>query len=378
MKPPRRWLLTDAPYAGGAERYLQLLLDAAGPEELGVVGVAHAGLCPWLDAREAEGFVVDRLEASSLRAQWRQLWNWARMRRPRLVHVNMPGPYDGMMATAPWIAKRAGVERVLTTEHLPGVGRVGRRYHWKRLLAGAIDRAIVVCHAHHGVMTRVFGYDEKRVIPIPNGIADPASTRPRGEVRGPLPVDLVDRETRPGVRIVQLGSLDARKGPDRILRAFAQLREADMNVSLWFVGDGPERAATEELARGLGVADDVHLLGHRDDAPTLLAASDVVTLASVREGLPFSLIEAAAWARPIVALDTDGVGEIVIDGVNGRLVPTHRPDAFARALHDLCEDAPRRHAWGDAGRRRFEEHFGLDRMLERTFALYDAHGGRDD
>lgn len=370
MIRPTRWILSDAPYPGGAERYVELLLGAAGPEDLGLIGVSHEGLRPWLDARRAEGFVVETLPADSLRRQWQSWWTWLRRNRPSTVHVNMPGPYDGMMATAPWIARRAGVRRVVVTEHLPGVGRVGKRYLWKRAFRGGIDRAIVVCHAHADLMTRTFGYDPQRVVAVPNGIADPSKTRPRGDVRAGLPEDLVSREGRAGLRIVQLGSLDRRKGPDRLVRAFSTLRRTGIGATLWFVGEGPLRDAVRDLSVELDVADDVHLLGHRDDAQRILAAADVVTLASEREGLPFSLIEAAAWARPIVALDTDGVGEIVRDGVNGRLIPVHRQDTLAQALVDVAGDAVRRHAWGDAGRRHFEANFRLESMIERTFALH--------
>lgn len=375
MTRPRRWLFSDAPYPGGAERYLELLLEAAGPDELGLVGIESDGLRPWLEALTADGVVVHRVPGGPLHARWLGWWEWLRRERPQLVHVNMPGPYDGLMATAPWLARRAGVDRVVVTEHLPGVGRVGKRYPWKRFLLGAIDRAIVVCHAHEDLMVRTFGYEASRVVAIPNGIADPAPVRPRGDRRAALPADLIHRERGPGLRIVQLGSVDERKGPDRVVRALASVRAAGIGASLWFVGDGPMRADVEALAHRLGLTGHVHLLGHRDDAPHLLAAADVVTLASRREGLPFSLIEACAWARPIVALDTDGVGEIVIDGVNGRLVPVHRQDAFESALIEMATDTDRRHSRGDAARARFESYFTLDGMIARTFAQYGSEDG---
>lgn len=370
MTVPRTWIVTDAPYAGGAERYLEILLHAAGSDRLGVVGVDGEGLRPWLDARAGEGFVVDRIAAGPLRARWAAFWRWARARRPHAVHVNMPGPYDGLMATAPWLARRAGVTRVVVTEHLPGVGRVGKRYRWKRALLGSIDRAIVVCDAHRELMTRTFGYAPARVVAVHNGIVDPAPFRPDATRRADLPDDLVARETGAGPRVVQLGSLEERKGPERTLEAFAATRGAGVDASLWFVGDGPRRTALLEAVAALDLTGHVHVLGHRDDAPALLAAADVVTLASTREGLPFSLIEAAAWARPLVALDTDGVGEIVVDGVNGRLVPAHRPAAFARALEDACRDGALRARWGEASRRRYEGLFTLEPMVRRTFAHY--------
>ena len=370
MTRPRTWLFSDSTYAGGAERYLELLLHGAGPDRLGVVGVGHPGLLPWLHARRSEGFALHVLSPGSSSDLWRAWWRWVRAERPRVVHVNMPGPYDGLMATAPWIARRAGAQRVIVTEHLPGVGRVGKRYHWKRAFRGGIDRAIVVCEAHRETMRREFGYDETRVVAIHNGIADPATRRPRADERALLPGDLRALEKHEGLRIVQVGSVEARKGPGRLVRAFAAARGAGLRATLWFVGDGPERVATERLAGELGCGDHVVFTGHRADVADLLRAADVVALASEREGLPYSLIEACAWARPLVALDVDGVGEIVLDGRTGVLVAPHREDALPRALLEVASDRERRLRWGDAARAHYEASFRLERTLERTFAEY--------
>jgi glycosyltransferase involved in cell wall biosynthesis len=361
---PVVWAFSDAPYAGGAERYLQWILLAAGPSRMGLVVVDRPELAPWIDSIEKRGFLVDRIPAGSIVAQWVAFYRWARSRRPRIVHVNMPGPNDGLFAVAPLLAKLARVERVVVTEHLPSVGRIGRRGLLKRLTSFAVDRAITVCQTHQTVMTREFGYTERQLVTIENGIVDPGSA-PVG--RTALPADLALLEPRGEFRIVQVGSLDLRKGGDRLVRAFSAARP---DASLWFIGEGPARYALASSASELGIGNRVVFTGQRADLPGLLSAFDLVVLASEREGMPYVLIEAMAMARPILATDVDGVPELVESTVNGILVAPDDAIGLARELGALCRDRGRLQAMGQAGRRKFEDGFRIERALERTWQQY--------
>lgn len=106
------------------------------------------------------------------------------------------------------------------------------------------------------------------------------------------------------------------------------------------------------------------------DMPALLAESDVVCLPSYREGLPKSLIEAAAAGRPIVTTDVPGCREVVRHGDNGLLVQAGDIDALAHALESLIENPDLRSRMGARGRIRAEQEFGLDAVLQQTLALY--------
>jgi glycosyltransferase involved in cell wall biosynthesis len=114
----------------------------------------------------------------------------------------------------------------------------------------------------------------------------------------------------------------------------------------------------------------VEHLGWVTDMPGLLAASHVVCLPSYREGLPKSLIEAAAAGRPIVTTDVPGCRAVVAHGDNGLLVPPRNPAALADALARLIADAGLRHEMGVRGRARAEREFGTEQVIERTLAIY--------
>ena len=114
----------------------------------------------------------------------------------------------------------------------------------------------------------------------------------------------------------------------------------------------------------------IEFLGQVDDVPGLLAASHIVCLPSHREGLPKSLIEAAAAGRAIVTTDVPGCRAVVRDGDNGLLVSVENPDALADGLERLISNPELRQAMGVRGRARAEREFGLDVVIGQTLALY--------
>ena len=115
---------------------------------------------------------------------------------------------------------------------------------------------------------------------------------------------------------------------------------------------------------------DVVLPGHVDDVPCVLTISDVVALPSYHEGVPRSLIEAAAMGRAIVATTVPGAAAVVEDSVNGTLVRPRDSAALASAIGALLDDEEMRRRYGDAGRRKAEEKFDERAVAARYVAEY--------
>ena len=133
--------------------------------------------------------------------------------------------------------------------------------------------------------------------------------------------------------------------------------------------DNRESVTEEDLAvwRRSG---DVLLPGHVSDVPCLLAVSDVVALPTYHEGVPRSLIEAAAMGKAIVATAIPGAAAVVEDGVSGTLVPPRDASALAAAIEALLGDAETRSEYGAAGRRKAEREFDERVVAERYVAEY--------
>lgn len=114
------------------------------------------------------------------------------------------------------------------------------------------------------------------------------------------------------------------------------------------------------------------LLGHVDDMPTLLAETDIVALpTSYREGIPCSLLEAAACGLPIITTDAPGCREIVQHEVNGLLIPIKDAPALAAALRRLCQEPATRQRMGHASRAKALAEFDERLVFEQTLAVYE-------
>jgi len=114
----------------------------------------------------------------------------------------------------------------------------------------------------------------------------------------------------------------------------------------------------------------VNFLGHVDDIRTLWSKAHIAVLPSLREGLPLSLLEAAACGRPIVATDVPGCREIARQGVNALLVPAQDAEALAEAIRRLAGDGEMRRRFGAAGRAIVESEFSQDRIGRDIVDLY--------
>ncbi|HYC48821.1 MAG TPA: glycosyltransferase [Burkholderiales bacterium] len=115
----------------------------------------------------------------------------------------------------------------------------------------------------------------------------------------------------------------------------------------------------------------VTYLGHITGMPQLLATIDVAVLPSYREGVPRSLLEAAACGLPIVTTDAPGCREIVMHGQNGLLVPPRDSLALAEAIRYMYENADARARMGSAGRRAVLEWFDENIVFDRTLSVYE-------
>lgn len=170
--------------------------------------------------------------------------------------------------------------------------------------------------------------------------------------------------------VVCVGRLDKYKGQEFLLQACA--RERTRPYRLILVGDGPMRPALEAHAAALGIVDRVCFAGPQEDVRPFLAQADCVALASTEEGMPGSILEAMAMARPVVATAVGGVSEAVIDGVTGYLVPSGDVGALAAAISALLADPAKAKGMGQAARERAEQAFNVQLMIRKTEAMYET------
>jgi glycosyltransferase involved in cell wall biosynthesis len=181
------------------------------------------------------------------------------------------------------------------------------------------------------------------------------------------------------VTVAFVGRLLEDKGLRSLIAAHDLLTQRGVPVRLLIAGQGdpanPASIPDAEIASWKRKPY-IQVLGHVTDIGTVWAGAHIAVLPSRREGLPKSLLEAAACGRPIVATDVPGCREITRAGVNGLLVPPDDPAALADAIGQLVRDPALRRRFGEAGRRLVMEEFSSDRIGRQTVALYDHLLGR--
>jgi glycosyltransferase involved in cell wall biosynthesis len=240
-----------------------------------------------------------------------------------------------------------------------GVRRIGytsRRVHAIVAVCDSIKRGLVAAGVPGDKIEVVYsGTDLERFHPAVDGAP---IRRELGVATGDLVV------TQVGVR--------SWRGWRDLLDAMTGLAPRRPDLRLLFVGAPPPRVAEiADEARTRGLGDRVLVLGHRDDVPAILAASDVVVDASYAGlGITGSIREALACERPVVATAVEGMPELVVDGETGLLVAPRAPAALAAAIERLLDDPTAAQAMARAGRKRVEAHFSLRAKLDATEALY--------
>jgi glycosyltransferase involved in cell wall biosynthesis len=227
----------------------------------------------------------------------------------------------------------------------------------------ACDRVIAVSRAIAAILA-ASGVADAQVRVVYEGVDD---RPPQGGGRALL----AELGVPPGAPVVgNVAALTDHKDHPTLLAAAVRVTAALPEVRFVIVGEGERRAALEAEAASLGLGGRCLFTGFRPDLDRLLPAFDVFCLSSHMEGLGTSLLDAMAFARPVVATRAGGIPEAVEDGVTGLLVPVRDPAALADALLAVLHDPARAAAMGAAGRARFESHFTADRMVEQTLAVY--------
>ena len=168
-----------------------------------------------------------------------------------------------------------------------------------------------------------------------------------------------------------VGRLSPEKGHRFFLQGLGQILERFPETQVLIAGDGPERNALRSLVDSLGVDHAVSFLGYRRDVPAIIEASDVVVLASQREGFGDVLIEAMSLSRPVVATAVGGVPEIVQHDETGLLVPAGDSEALAQAVMRLLADPTWSRRLGANGREVVMQHFHVDVLARRLALVYE-------
>ena len=231
--------------------------------------------------------------------------------------------------------------------------------------AAAAAAVVTVSEANARYIAQVFGVPVSRIRVIPCGV-DTERFSPQGPRAEPP-------------HIVCVARLAPVKNLGLLLRACADLQASGVEFHCVLVGDGPSRDEIEALRARLGLARVVELIGAAQQTEVLAwwRRATIAVLTSNNEGMPVSLMEAAACGVPAVAPAVGGIPELVEDRVTGMLAPAGDARALALALELLLRNPELAAGMGAAARRRAQERFSLARQMDRLLALWAERVGAE-
>ncbi|MGW8267103.1 MAG: glycosyltransferase [Longimicrobiales bacterium] len=292
-----------------------------------------------------------------------RLVNQIRDFRPRLLHTHLltSAVYGSMAATLagnlPVVCTFHGSADVHPEDRMLGVKA--------RILSRTGNSIVYVSHDLRAMLERRLGTRPDLGTVIHNGVSPPNPAHV-ADLRGELQLG------PHGSLVGSVGNIRGPKDYPTLLRAARLVLDHGSDVHFVIAGDntGPRGEAIAAFRRALGLDANVHFLGFRRDVAAVIGALDLFVSSSASEGLPLATLEAQFLGVPVVLTAVGGVPEIVEHGKTGVLVPPGNPGALAEGISRLLNDRRLAGRMAAEGRRRVEQGFSLEGMLERYIALY--------
>lgn len=169
-----------------------------------------------------------------------------------------------------------------------------------------------------------------------------------------------------------ISELHPNKGLTYLITAAVEIKKKFPTLAVIIVGDGELRPTLEAKIKELGLTDTVYLAGYIDQASQYLKAFTIFSLTSVKEGLPYTIFEAAYAGVPVVATAVGGIPELINDMSSGILIQPKKPTEIAYAMSFLLDPAHKteQRAYAEVLRARIETEFPIEKMFEETFEIY--------
>ncbi len=240
--------------------------------------------------------------------------------------------------------------------------RPGQRI-WNRWLLGHAAVTAAVSEASGDDLIKTYGLQPDSVVVVRRGVDTEAADRQQARESVCRELQLPDDAQL----LLHVGSFTREKNHEGLLRIFEQVQTRCPSAHLLLVGDGPLYANINAEASGMS---QVRMLGTRSDIARLMAATDLLLLPSLTEGIPGVVLEAGAQSLTTVAYDVGGVVEAIDDGHSGRVVEAGDEQEFVGAVCALLRDQSKLHSFGLAARQNVLENYSLERSVNEFESLY--------
>jgi glycogen synthase len=366
-------LFTNSMLMGGMEEHVLQLgrTLAARGVRVGAICSLHDEIRPLRDALAAAGVTVHALaesggSAGGIARRLADLVRTLHAYRGGVLHLHFTGFRGGDLVVA--AARVAGITTLVRSVHLPPVPPLGVL---DRVLIrprdALLSRVISVSEPTRQAHIALLGRDPAKLTVVHNGI-DLNKFSPSVSGQGVHAEFGLSPQTPIVGTVSRLG--EERKGVNYFLDMAAAASAAWPDARFLVVGDGRLRSDLERQAASLGIADRVIFTGERQDIPRLLAAMRVFVIPSLYEACQYSLLEAMAMGKAVVATPAGVAPVVVVDHQTGLLVPLADSASMARGVLEYRDDDLVA-SLGAAAHRLMASQFSVDAMVDNILAVYD-------
>ena len=297
-----------------------------------------------------------------------RLWNLSRRlrrERPRILHAfsywsGVYGSIAGLLASVPVII----TSRVSQYDLRPQ-GPIFRMI--ERVLNPLASAVTTISEAVSKDTIEIEGIPAHKIELVYNGVelSGGSETLDREAFRGSLGVSPEDAV------VVMVANFFPYKRHETLLRAACGILADRPKTKFLMLGrESDEIENLKKMAADRGIASNIRWLGARKDVADILSIADIGVLCSESEALGNSILEYMDAGLPVVATETGGIPEMVLDGITGWLFAVGDADTLGRRLRELLDDPVRARQMGNAGRERVRENFSSDRMVRGYAAVY--------
>ena len=358
---------------GGAQKQLLVLISLLDRKQFNpVLFTSRAGLL-WQEASSINGLALKKsrfLEHSINPLKdflaLIELCRFIKKNNIDIVHTH--SSKAGILGR--WAARLAGAKVIIHTVHGWSFNNyqawlVKMIFIWLEKISARITDKLIVVSNYDKEKGLAYGIgDNDKYTLIHYGI-DYAAFQAEGEdERRSLGINADD------LAVGMISCLKPQKCPQDFIKLACSINKTMPNVKFVLVGDGILRIRVEKLIKALKLQPQLILTGWRKDIPAILRSLDIFVLTSLWEGMPISILEAMATSRPVIATDTGGIAEVIVEDKTGFLVRLGDMDKMAEKLIKLLENKDLRARIGHDAKNSLGQDFSLSNMAKHTQNLY--------
>ena len=297
----------------------------------------------------------------------KSLWKIFREEKPDIIHLNS-SKIGGLGAL---VGRLAGIKKIIFTAH--GWAFNESRPFWQTWLIKFLswltiilaNQTIVLSRKEHSQVIHWPFITKNKLQLIYSGIK-PIYFLNRDEAQEYFGDKIKNKDLVVGT----ISELHKNKGLKYAIKGFREVCKNNNNLKFIIIGEGEDRKYLEKKIKKYGLENKVFLAGHIEDANKYLKAFDVFLLSSIKEGLPFVLLEAGLAKLPVIATEVGGIPEIIENKMSGILIEKKEDDAVETALRELLKNEEKRGKLGENLYTKVKENFSFEKMLGETERLY--------